>query len=212
MRNIQAAKKIATINGRTNPSLVERGKLNDALNDLMQAIALFKRLDPNNSLLGKLDKLLQSIIGRNGEAYLPKLYPRITEFYSIYFELMGAKSKLKDNKGDIRLMIYCQILPKIEKIVKLVSPVLLPKFSSSAESKNLFIYLFTYFSKPEMPHYALKQKDASLYTYNFNGKYCRKRNGRPRSEILYREIPLKEEGKMSIILPSYQYFWIYLGK
>ena len=191
MRNIQTASNIATINGRTNPSLVERGKLNDALNDLMQAIALFKRLDPNNSLLEKLDKLLQSIIGRNGEVYLPKLYPRTTEFFSVYFELMDAKNKLKDNKGDTRLMIYNQILPKIEKIVKLVSPVLLPKFSSSAESKNLFIYLFTYFSKPEMPHYALKQKDASLYTYNFDGEYRGKRNGRPRSEILYREIPLR---------------------
>jgi hypothetical protein len=113
---------------------------------------------------------------------------------------MDAKNKLKDNKGDTRLMIYSQILPKIEKIVKLVSPVLLPKFSrkrdrsmyrNNAESKNLFIYLFTYFSKPEMPHYALKQKDASLYTYDFDGKYRGKRIGRPRSEILYREIPLR---------------------
>jgi hypothetical protein len=157
----------------------------------MQAIGLFKKLDPNNSLLEKLDKLLQSIIGRNGEVYLPRLYPRTPEFFSVYFELMTAKNKLKDNKDDTRIKIYNQILPKIEKIVKLISPVLLPKFGSSAMSKNLFIYLFTYFSKPEMPHYALKQKEASIYAYDFDGKYREKRNGRPRSEILYREIPLR---------------------
>ncbi len=191
MRNIQPASDIATIDGRTNPSLVGKGELDEALKDLREAIGLFKRLDPNNSLLEKLDKLLQSIIGKKGKEYFPKLYPRTAEFFSVYFELMEAKNKLKNNKDDIRLMIYSQILPKIVEIIKLVSPVLLPKFRRSAKSKNLFIYLFTYFSKPEMPHYALEQKEASLYTYDFDGKYRGKRTGRPRSEILHREIPLR---------------------
>jgi hypothetical protein len=42
-----------------------------------------------------------------------------------------------------------------------------------------------------MPHYALKQKDATLYTYDFDGKYRVKRIRRRRSENLYREIPLR---------------------
>jgi hypothetical protein len=141
--------------------------------------------------------------------YLPKLYSRIPQIFSIYFELIKAKSKLKNKEDNTRLTIYNDLLPKIEEILKSVSPVLLPKFSSKvkyrsrdkfssnakcgskAECKNLFIYLFTYFSKPEMPHYALKQKEAYLYTYDFDDKYRRKRNGRPRSVILYREIPLR---------------------
>jgi hypothetical protein len=195
MTNIQTASDIATIDGRTNPSLVGKGELSEVLVDLMKGVKIFKSNDPNNSLLEKLDKLLQSIVGTNGKVYLPKLYSRTAEFYSVYFELMKAKNKLKDNKDDVRLWFFDQILPKIEKIIKLVSPVLSHKFSSRANSKNLFTYLFTYFSKPEMPHYALEQKEASLFTYDFDGKYHEKRTGRSRSEILQREIPLRRRGR-----------------
>ena len=183
---------------RMNVTLISKGELEKSLENIEGLTSMMSTVQRDETLK-ELEELLSSL-KKGDKFYISNLYSRVPELYHVYFKLRDRLNdlKVKDRGTKGTTAIYNVLIEQLEKLIAAVSPVILPRFGNDTNRKNLFIYLFTYFSKPEMPHYALKQKDASLYDYTFDldrREYHVKRLGRARSELLYRELPLRRRGR-----------------